>query len=241
MTQTITTIDLIRRSMMLINAIAAGEIPSDADLNDALLSLNEMIDSWVLKPLIAYPESVENFVLTPGQALYDWSLEASPVPKFSSKRPVWVNNATCIRQGISTPILIVTQDEYDAIPLKTTPSPIVDRLLYVADFPDGKVTLYPVPTEAVTLSINASRVIDGPINLQAQLIMPPGYLRALRYNLAVELWPEYTNGTTDINSIKRIAAESLANVKRANIETGAVRFDEIPGVDDYAGWNWRIG
>lgn len=240
MTQTITTIDLISRSMMLINAIASGEIPSEADLNDALLTFNEMIDSQKLQPLVGYGKPNENFTLIPGTATYNWGLAGSPLPNtFASERPVWVNNATCIRQGISTPILIISQDEYDAIPVKNTPSGVVDRLLYVPDFPEGRVTVYPVPTEAVTLNINASRQINGPATLQTTLVLPPGYLRMYRYNLAVELWPEYTNASTDINAIKAIARESLGKIKVANSDIPTARFDDVPGVDGHD-WDWRV-
>lgn len=240
MTQTITTIDLIRRSMMLINAIAAGEIPSDADLNDALLTFNEMIDSMKLQPLVGYGEPNENFTLFPGKSVYQWGFLANPITHdFVSERPVWVNNATCIRQGISTPVMIISQDEYDAIPVKNTPSGVVDRLLYVPDFPEGVVTVYPVPTEAVTLSINAARQIQGPATLQTTIVLPPGYLRMYRYNLAVELWPEYANTTTDINAIRAIARESLGKIKVANSDIPTARFDDVPGVDGQD-WDWRV-
>lgn len=241
MTQTIATIDLIRRSMMLINAIAAGETPSDADLNDALLTFNEMIDSQKLQPLVGYGEPNEEFTLFPGKSVYKWGLTAPfGDHNFLTERPIWVNNATCIRNGISTPVEIISQDEYDWIALKSTPSPVVEKLLYVPDYFNGIVTLYPVPTEAVTLSINASRQISGPATLQTVIELPPGYLRMYRYCLAVELWPEYTNPSTDIAAIKAIAKEALGKLKVANSDTPTARFDDVPGVDGQD-WDWRIG
>lgn len=238
MSQTIATIDLIRRSMLLINAVAAGEIPDDTSLNDALTTLNEMIDSWDLQPLAVYGSPNENWVLTPGKSVYDWGLTAT-VGNFTSDRPVFLNNVTCVRNGISTPVEVVDQDQYDAIGLKSLAQPLIEKVLYVNSFPLGQLTVYPVPTEAVTLNFDVSRQLTGPITLADTIAMPPGYLRALRYNLAVELWPEYTTAGIDINAIKAIARESLGRVKVANSKTPESTFEHLPNVDIARSWDWR--
>lgn len=240
MTLTITATDLIRRSMYLINALAAGEIPDDADLNDALLTLNEMIDGWNVQPLAVYGSANENFTVTPGTATYDWGLTAV-APNVLTERPVWLNNVTCVRNGVSTYVDIITQDEYDAIAIKTTTSPLIERVLYVNAYPLGQLTLFPVPTEAVILSMNTSRQLAGPVLLQSTIAMPPGYLKALRYNLAVDLWPEYTNTTTDIESVKKIARETLGKIKVANAQLTPSYFADIPGIETSRSWDWRAG
>lgn len=240
-TQTITTMDLIRRSMMLINAVAAGETPSDADLNDALLTFNEMIDSQKLESLVGYQLAPETFTLKPGKSEYRWGAAVPPGNNdFIAEQPVWVNGATCIRLGISTPVEIISQDDYDLIPIKSTPSAVVEKMLFIGGgATNATVILYPVPTEAVTLSINTATQISGPLTLQDEIALPPGYLRMYRYCLAVELWPEYTNPSTDIAAIKAIAKEALGKLKVAHIDTPLARFDDVPGVEsDY--WDWRF-
>lgn len=242
MSQVITTIDLIRRAMQLINAIAAGEIPDDADLNDALLTLNEMIDSWNLQPLAAFGSPNESWVLTPGKGSYDWGLTAVP-PDFTSDRPVRITNVTCTRAGIKTPVDLVSQEEYDQIAIPSLSQALIERVVYLNSYPLGRVTCYPVPSEAVTLNFTTDRLLVAPLTLQDTLAFPPGYLRALRYNLAVELWPEYTNTTTDIESIKKIARESFGKVKVANEEPQIATFDGVPGTGGCGGAaeGWRLG
>jgi hypothetical protein len=240
MSQSIAVVDLIRRSMYLINAIAAGEIPDNADLNDALLTLNEMLDGWDTQPYAVYGSTNENWVLTPGQATYNWGLTAGPTG-FTTQRPVRINNATCIRNGVSTPVEVVTQDQYDSIALKSTSQPLIEKVLYINSFPLGVLTCFPVPTEAVTLSFQTDRQFATPLTLQTVLNLPPGYLRAIRYNLAVELWPEYTNSTTDITSVKNIAKQALRDIKNANSDPTPATFDDIPNVQSGRSWDWRVG
>lgn len=238
MTQTITTVDLIRRSMYLINAVAAGEMPDTSDLNDALITLNEMIDGWNLQPLAVYGAATESFTLIPAQATYNWGLAAGATG-IQTERPVWLNGCTCVRNGFTTPVEVIAQEQYDDISLKTIQSPLVERVLYVNSFPLGILTCFPVPSEANTLVFNVSRQLTGPVTLQDTIAMPPGYLKALRYNLAVDLWPEYTNTTTDIDSVKKIANQSLGKIKVANDQTPPSTFESIPGVDINRSWDWR--
>lgn len=241
MTQAIIASELIRRSMLLINAIAAGEVPADADLNDALLTLNEMIDGWNIQELAVYSEANENFVVTPGKAVYDWGVTATPFSDITSPRPVAVSNVTCVRNGFTTPVLVINQREYDSISLKSTPSPLVERFLFINSFPLAQVVLFPVPTEAVTLNIDAMRALQAPATLQTSIALPPGYLRALRYKLAVELWPEYANQTTDIAAIKKIANEAYGDIKTANMIQPVSTFEGIPNVQSGRSWDWRGG
>lgn len=238
MSQTIAAIELIRRSMLLINAVAAGEMPTDGDLNDALLTLNELLDSWDLQSLAVYSSPNENWVLTPGKSVYDWGLTAT-AGNIQSDRPVRIENVTCVRAGLTTPVDIVTQDEYDRIMLKATSQPLVEKVLYVNSFPLGMLTCYPVPSEAVTLNFNVGRQLGGPLTLQDTIAFPPGYLRAIRYCLAVELWPEYVNTATDINEIRAIAKESFGKVKVANSDITPSTFESVPGVETGRDWDWR--
>src|SRR5437764_1022494 len=177
MSQSITVIDLIRRSMYLINAVAAGEIPDTADLNDALLTLGEMLDGWDTQPLAVYGSTNESWTLTPGKSTYNWG-KTAVAPDFTSDRPVSINNVTCVRNGVSTPVEVITQDQYDAIALKATSQPLIEKVLYVNSFPLGVLTCFPVPTEAVTLSFATDRQFATPLTLQTVLNLPPGYIRA---------------------------------------------------------------
>lgn len=233
----ITALGLIRRAMLLINAVAAGEMPAEEELNDGLLTLREMIDNWNTKTLAVYSSLNENLQLVPGKSEYAWG----PMGDFVSPRPVFLNNVTHVRNGVSTPVRIVAQEDYDLISIKGNPSPIVEQALYVNTHPQGRLIVWPVPTEATVLNVNAAMQLTAPVTLQTLISLPPGYRQAMRYNLAVMLWPEYTNTSTDIDSIKQIARTSLGDVKRANITTPTMTFQDMPDTEISRSWDWRAG
>jgi len=237
MTQSIVALELIKRSMYLINALAAGETPDSDSANDALITLNEMIDSWSLQKLAVYGEANSEFVLTPAQSLYTWGTGGD----FNVQRPVFVDEAYCIRSGVTTPVRIVGVQEWNAIALKSLASPLPEQVYLVNGYPNFEVNVWPVPTEAVTLGFSDIRVMDSVATLQTIISLPPGYLKALRYNLAVELWPEYNNSTTDIARVGNMAAKSLGLIKVANMTDVLSSYSDIPDLETARSWDWRLG
>jgi hypothetical protein len=61
--------------------------------------------------------------------------------------------------------------------------------------------------------ISVQRLLD-PASLSTEILMPPGYLRAFRYNLALELAPEF--GVEPAPDVRRVAMYSKRNLKRIN-------------------------
>ena len=231
MSQTITAKDLIRRSLILIQAVGQGEDFEIEQYNDGLISLNEMLDNWSLDNMIVYGSMNQSFDTVPGQDVYT----IGPTGDFNTTRPVDVDGATCVRLGVSTGIRVISQAEYDRIPIKALAQPLIERLLYVNEYPLGKITIHPVPTEVVTLNLRMNRILSNITDLQQVIDLPPGYLKALRFNLGVDLWPEYPNTTTDIATIKKIAATSLGDIQRSNSVDNVSTFTDVPGVTSNGG------
>lgn len=237
MTQTIVTSDLLRRSMYLINALAAGDVMDDMMANDALSTLNEMIDSWSTETLAVYGTDNDEFPMVPGKAIYTYGTGGD----FNTQRPVFVDDMYMIRQGVTTPVKIITIEEYNAIAIKGQSQPLVERAYITNSYPLAKVTLWPIPSEANTIGFTSNRVLTNIPDLTTVISLPPGYLRALRYCLAVDLWPEYPNSATDINTVKAIAVKAKANIKTANMPDIVASFEDVPKVEAGRSWDWRGG
>lgn len=67
---TTSALDLITGALRNINALEAGETPSAQDSGDALMVLNDLVESWSLDKLIIFSQVENVLALIPGQNQY---------------------------------------------------------------------------------------------------------------------------------------------------------------------------
>ncbi|CAB4168714.1 hypothetical protein UFOVP580_23 [uncultured Caudovirales phage] len=238
MTQSIVALELLRRTAVLIGAIPAGAQLSSQDSNDMLTTLNEMLDSWSTESLAVYGQANIEFPIVGGKAVYTWGAGAD----WDSPRPVRIEDMSFIYGGDNYHLREMIQQEYNQMLDKSLTGLIPERWMLTNSFPNAEVTFYPVPSNNGTANIQAYRVLTNISSLTTQVYLPPGYLRAIRYCLAVELWPEYPNPQIDINTIKAISLRAKANIKIANQTDELISFESIPGVASYgSAFDWRVG
>ena len=211
--------DLIKSSMRLIGAIASGETPTADEANDGLLVLNDMLENWSTENLSVWGSSNQTFNLVAGQAVYT----IGPTGNWVTDRPQDIDDAYMRFNGVDFPVVVISQEQYNEINLKSMQQPIVERLLYVNEFPLGIVTVWPVPTQALPITLTMRRILDFPVALTDTLTGPPGYLKALRYCLAVEFAPEF--GVEPSPTVVQVAADAKGDYKRANIPLVVAQYD----------------
>lgn len=211
---------LVRSSLRLIGAIATGETPTADELNDGLSALNDLLESLSTQNLAVYGSAVETFATIAAQAIYT----IGPAGNWNTVRPVRIDgDAVCTFNGVDFPVTQIGQGEYDAIGLKTQQQPIIEKLLYVNANPLGLITLWPVPSGIVNITLNTDRVLTAVTDTSTAMSYPPGYLLAMRYLLGILLAPDY--GIAITPEIAGIAASSLAAIKRANKVKRVSSFD----------------
>jgi hypothetical protein len=81
-------------------------------------------------------------------------------------------------------------------------------------FPDITMTIYPQPTRVLEWHFVSVQELTKPATLNTVLSFPPGYLRAFKYNLAMEIANEF--GVEPMPQVQRIAMTSKRNLKRIN-------------------------
>jgi hypothetical protein len=229
--------DLITGSMRLIGAIATGETPSASELSDGLTALNDMIDSWSNENFLVFAKTIEFFPLTPGQA----SFTIGTGGDFDTIRPMKIETATLQVQQtplLELPMKIINKDEFAAIRVKSTESPIPVWLYDDGSFPLKNLYLWPVPMVANKLGLYSWKQLSEFSSLNDEIDLPPGYNKALRYGLALEIAPEYGKplDPTIVTQFK----DSRSNIKRMNIKPEYLSCDA--GVlNDPWGFNWLTG
>ena len=205
--------DLINGSLRLLGVLAEGETPSAETSQDALLAMNQMIQSWNTERLAVF--STQDQVVTwPPSTI---SRTFGPTGDIVANRPVAIDDSTYFRDpanGISYGLKLINQQQYNGIAVKTVTSTYPQVLWVNMTYPDIEMYVYPVPTKVLEFHVVSVNELTQPVNLATDLAFPPGYLRCFRYNLACELAPEF--GTEPSRQVQRIAMTSKRNIKRIN-------------------------
>jgi hypothetical protein len=205
--------DQINGALRLIGQLAEGEVPSAETSADALTAMNQMLDSWSAERLSVFSTQDQVFTWTQGYK----SRTLGPTGDFVGNRPVLLDDATYFidpSNNISFGIKIINQQQYDGIAVKTVTSTYPQVLWINMDMPNVSMYIYPVPTKALEWHFISVTELTEPATLATTLVVPPGYLRAFRFNLAAEIAAEF--GIEPPPQVQRIAMSSKRNIKRIN-------------------------
>lgn len=226
---------LVTRAMRLLGALGDGEEPTASEGADGLTALNAMLDSWWLKSLAVHYTKSEPFTWTGGQA----SRTMGSGGNFDTTRPAAIVGAFQRMSDVDYPIETINRDQFDQIQDKTTLSTLITRI-----YPEMQASLvylyaYPVPSDAVSVHIQSVGRLQSFASLTTAVDLPPGYERALAYNLAIEVAPEYSIAPPPL--VARNAVASLRAIKRTNMAVPSVQTEVGLLNTRRHGYNWHTG
>ena len=209
---TYTAGEQINRALRLLGILAEGETPSASMSNDALMAMNQMIESWNTERLSVFCTQDQVFSWPAGEL----SRTLGPTGDFVGNRPVLFDDATYFKapSGVSYGIKFINQQQYDGIAVKNVTSTYPQVIFANMTYPNVEMYVYPKPTQVLEWHFISVQELDQPATLDTQLNFPPGYLRAFTYNLAMEFAPEF--GVEPSPQVQRIAMTSKRDLKRIN-------------------------
>ena len=202
-----TAATIIKRSLRLIGALAAGETPTADEQADALEALNAMLDTWRTASLSVYALRDETLTLT-GVASYTIGTGGN----LNTTRPVHIESAYERLNDTDYPIRIAPASAWYKIAAKSSTSDVAEWLYYEPAYPLGTLYLYPKATTGVL-----HLVTWVPLTSYAaadSVALPPGYQDAITYNLAVRIAPEYGRPVTP--ELAAIARDAMLRIERVN-------------------------
>jgi hypothetical protein len=205
-----TVYDIVMGALRLLQVASPDVTIGDDEANDALSALNQMVDSFSNESLILHHITQETFALTPNLPVHRIGFGGD----FNTERPLSIEAATISVSGTDWPIRLFQFDDWSAIRLKTLNSNYTQYLYYEEEYPLGKVHLYPIAPTANLITLYSKKPLTGFSSLQSQIILPPGYERMLKYNLACEIAAEYQTKSGD--DVSKIAMQAKAAIKRTN-------------------------
>lgn len=206
-----TAAEQIKGALRLIGQLAQGEEPDADSYADALVALNQMLDSWSTERLSVFCLQTQVFVWPVNERVRT----VGPTGNFVGLRPVLVDPSTFYYQGnLRYNLAMVNVDQYNSITLIDSTSTLPQVLYANMTMPNATLEIWPVPTSLITLHLVSVSELSQPATLATELIVPPGYLRAYRYCLAVEIATEF--GIEPPPKVSRIADVAKRTIKRIN-------------------------
>ncbi|MBL7545617.1 MAG: hypothetical protein JNL11_17490 [Bdellovibrionaceae bacterium] len=179
--------DIIYRSLRMIGVLASGETPSADMVQDALKSMNAMIDSWKNIGLLLFKNKIYSLSLVNNQQTYTIGTGGD----FDVERPLVIHTANYVVNDIEYPIEVITESEWADIPTKNLASELPQKLYYNPKFPLGEINIWPKPTTPGVIKLYVPDPLERFASVNADVEVPPGYEQLLTYGTADEIAPEY--------------------------------------------------
>ena len=232
--------------------VAAAESPLSADMAEsALHALNAMLAGWATERLLTFTRPKIAVPLVPGQGVYTWGVQAGEVTPADISAPPPIKIELCLLTLPGPPVHewpvpVLTQGQYEAgLWDKAMPSSYPEYIYLEMSQPYARLHVWGVPMLPYTLHLFPWQEREPYTHWDHVLSWPTGYERAMHYNLAVELGPQY--GVEAAPTILRLAEESKRLLGNINAQVGRLTSDyggafghsDVPAVDMAAflrGW-----
>ncbi len=200
--------DIIEIALRKIHVLGRGQSLQNDEAQDALTALNDMLASWSVEGGYVFTETTETFNLTSAA-----SYTIGSGGDFDTDRPFEIVSAYVSDASTDYPLMLIDQKEYSRISNKTIAG-VPDQLYFDNNYPLANIKLYPVPSAANTLTLNSYKPLTSFAGLSNTVNLPPGYNRALVFNLAVELAPDYSKEPT--GTVLSVAEQSKSIIFTSN-------------------------
>jgi hypothetical protein len=224
---TTTALDIISGAMKLIGALPSGESARPEESADALERLNDILETWRLDRLMVYNVTRQTFPLVASQQLYTIGVGGN----FNIERPVWLDpygNSLVVNYGLvnqfELPLTLFSDQQWSEISMKSMATIYPQGMWFNQSFPLSQLYFWPIPTGAsLYVALMMPMEVLAPVTLTSVMTMPPGYQKALRYALAVELAQEFGRQLNPM--VLKIARETKASVMGQNESPTTMRCD----------------
>jgi hypothetical protein len=206
--------DIINEALLVLVVIYPGQTISSEAQATALLGLNNLLDEWNAQGLAVYSIiKVSGLTLTSGAPDYTIgsgaTLNTARPEKIEAWRVIDASGAANGGSPVSAKVFAANSDD------STLSAARIEMLNYDAAYPTGTVHVYPKPNATCTLELWVWEQLAAISDPTLTLSLPPGYGKALIYNLAVDLAPKF--GRPLDPNVQQIANAAKATIGATNI------------------------
>ena len=226
--------DIIKRSLRLISATAAGEEPTAHEYTDCFNALTTLVEAWDIEKLMSSVDTVAEASALSGATQFTigpaGDLVMDQIPTFLDY--VYVSNGSINYEATIPGSRKEFDDEVQIDPVgwpqmayftRHDPASTESTLEFSCPLPDN-----------ATVKVGISSRGPAFADLITQVDLPPGLKRAIEYNLAIEVAPEFQAQPSPM--VVQAANESKAMFKLHNFTV-----DKLQTPSEYSADNNRNG
>lgn len=159
--------------------------------NEGFSILNTLLDEWATQRLLVY--RVQRFVGNVNVNQQSYQIGMAPGADYQTPRPVRIEFAGLIQNNLDTsvpaelPLAILTPLDWASIAVKNITGSTPQKLYYEPTLPNGTIWLWPIPQVANQIALMLWQQLGSFTTVNDAVELPQGYLKALQYNLALEI------------------------------------------------------
>lgn len=213
-----TASDILLQALKKSGVLGVGQQAQAEDASDALADLNDMLAQWQRQRWLVY-HLVDLSVVSTGAQSYTVCaggninvarpdrLEAAYFRQLTPANPSQVDYPVRILES---------REDYSLIRLKTLQS-FQRYIFYDAAYPNGVIYPWPVPQANIyEIHILLKEQLQSFANTATAVNMPPEYVAAMKWNLAVRLRESYQLPPRP--SLDKLAINALDVIRNANTQ-----------------------
>jgi hypothetical protein len=209
--------NIVDEALRLIKVLRANAsfTTGSAEYQTCVDALNQVVDAFNADGTSIYQIVRESLSLT-GAATYTIGTGAT----FNTVRPEKIRAASIfVSNNAQQKVEIVSAEKFTALADRVRTGLFADMLFYDAAYPNGNISLWPIPLTGATLDLLSLKPVALFVAITDTVAFPPGYLEALKYALAVAIEPEFPDAVMNPAIVARAAATraSLATLNEVAI------------------------
>jgi hypothetical protein len=222
--------DLITDSWLDIDEIRVGRLIAAPEQADSFARLNQIISQWSREELTVYTTVHQSFTPTAGVTDYTLGTGGSFV---TASIPIRVTSAMGMQLPFSGPVEVLSYAAFtERVKNGRGRSTVLAELLAADNaYPAINLRIHPVPAAAPgTLALSYWIALPQFATVGDTIALPPGFERALRLALAVDLFPVYARHARP-NAFEILAAsaqEAKKSIVALNAEVLGARTQAPP-------------
>lgn len=161
----------------LLGVLRPGQSTSEDAIDDAFRALNDLIDAWKIERLMVFAIAGTPYTLPSSGS----SFTMGPAGTLSLTAPVRVESASWSTSGMpGTPLSILSSEQWQRG---------LSGLYFDGRYPLTTLRIRPDANAGDVLTLYQWEPLSGFATADSCADLPPGYALALRYNLAIAIYP----------------------------------------------------